>query len=82
MKKFNLINSIAIVVCTVLVAVLSSCSELMPGDGKFVVKEVSEGLERSKYWAVQIKGKGGTYFYDERGKYHVGDTISIGKYCN
>ena len=82
MRKFKLRNLAAIAVYTVLVAVLSSCSELMPGDGKFVVKEVSEGLERSKYWAVQIKGKGGTYFYDERGKYHVGDTISIGKYCN
>ena len=82
MKKFNLRNSVAIVVYTMLVVVLSSCSELMPGDGSFVVKEVSEGSERSKYRAVQIRGNGVTYFYDERGKYHVGDTICIGKYCN
>lgn len=82
MKKFNLINSIAIVVCTVLVAVLFSCSEMMPGDGKFIIRDVNEYLEDSKYWAVQVKGQGSTYFMDERGKYHVGDTICIGNYCN
>lgn len=65
------------VILLVLMMLFTSCSELMPGDGKFVVKDVVEHSEYSKYELGQTSGRGNTYFYDSVGKYHVGDTLYI-----
>ena len=50
-----------------LVLILSSfysCSELMPGNGKFVVVSVKEGYSYTDYQLFQTKGHGQTWMRD------------------
>ena len=75
MKKIKISTVAAIAVYAMLVAGLSSCSELAPSDGRYWVKSVEEGLETSKYQLVQLNGFGQTWLKAERGKYNVGDTL-------
>ena len=54
-----------------------SCSELMPGNGDFVVRLVNEGVNSTTYQLIQTKGHGQTWIRDSVGKYHVGDTLRL-----
>lgn len=56
---------------------LCSCSEVMPGNGCFVVVSVQENSDFTKYHIVQTKGIGGTFFNEKVGLYHVGDTLCL-----
>ena len=56
---------------------LCSCSELMPGNGYFIVRSVKEGRNDTYYQLIQTKGHGQTWVRDSVGKYHVGDTLRI-----
>lgn len=78
MKYKLLINRLTLAFASLLlVAGLSSCSELAPSDGRYWVKSVDEGFKTSKYQLVQLKGFGQTWLNAERGKYHVGDTLYL-----
>lgn len=79
--KFS-INHLTLAVASLLLAAgLSSCSELMPSDGRYWVKSIDEGFKTSNYQLVQLKGFGQTWIRAERGLYHVGDTLVMGKPC-
>ena len=54
-----------------------SCSEMFPGNGKFVVHSVQEGRKTTCYQLSQTQGKGQTWIRDSVGKYHVGDTLRL-----
>jgi hypothetical protein len=61
----------------ILLLSLSACSEFFPGDGRFYIEEVHEGLTASKYRLRQTKGNGVVYIMAARGLYHVGDTLLV-----
>ena len=57
-----------------------SCSELMPGNGEFVVISVKESVSSTDYQLFQTKGHGQTWVRDSVGKYHVGDTLRLSSF--
>ena len=68
--KINLVSFL-------ILGALSSCSEFMPGNGCFTVKEVEETKKESTYRLIQTEGRGSTTFRDSVGRYHVGDTLCV-----
>ena len=75
----GIINGFLIVAALAAIAMIlfSSCSEFMPGDGCFIVNDVIERRNGSKYQLLQTNGHGQTWIMAKVGQYHIGDTLRL-----
>lgn len=58
---------------------LASCSEMLPGNGSFIVNDVEESPHQSKYQLIPTEGRGQIWITAGVGQYHVGDTLYLSK---
>ena len=75
MKTLKIKNSNLLYI--LLAVVITGCSEFMPSDGRYYIKDVKEYMNYTDYHIVQVKGNGHAFYRDSVGKYRVGDTIKF-----
>jgi hypothetical protein len=59
------------------IAFTTGIEEGWPGSNRFYVKQVSENAINSHYRLMQVDGRSSAWIVAERGRYHVGDTLSF-----
>lgn len=78
MNKMKLHQFATIVAVVLISAVLTSCGEFMPSDGRFYIKTVRPyGKGIYQYQMISVTGKNSWWLKDSANKYIVGDTITF-----
>jgi hypothetical protein len=67
----------AFVMLLLFICLTKGVEEMNPGGNRFYVKHVAENRANSHYHLVQTDGHSSAWIIAERGRYHVGDTLSF-----